>query len=303
MGLPEHILATVFASDLKPFFFQLVFLVGIAIGLHMCYNAFRRLTRVYPILSNDPLPVERLHGHRGPVEIEGQAVEGDDGTVESPLTGTRCLAYSYKVEEYLREGGNMNWATVGAGMDGVEFVVDDGTGRVVVDPDGADINCQPHSERVRSGRKPPNVSDAVEFIDSSEKVYGVTDRRALTDDVVESMDSNEKAFGFSELKQSTDDADEPLRLIRDNQQRYTERRLHSGDDVHVYGQARRGPSAGWGSSLVDALVSDGDEAPMFVISDTDQGGAARRVAWRGLRKAGAGLFLILCFGGFFVLLM
>ncbi|MBX0287375.1 GIDE domain-containing protein [Haloarcula salinisoli] len=258
---------------------------------------------MYPILSNDPLPVAQLHGHRGPVEIEGQAVEGDDGTVESPLTGTRCLAYSYKLEEYVREGGNRKWATVGAGMDGVEFVVDDGTGRVVVDPNGADINCQPHSERVRSGREPPNVSDAVEFIDSSEKVYGFTYRRTLTDDVVESVDSNEKAFGFSELKQPTDDADEPLRLIRDNKQRYTERRLHPGDDVHVYGQARRGPSVEWGSSLVDVMVGDGDEAPMFVISDTDQGGAARRVAWRGLRKAGFGLLITLWLGGFFVLLM
>jgi hypothetical protein len=63
-----------------------------------------------------------------------------------------------------------------------------------------------------------------------------------------------------------------------NRQRFTERRLDVGEDVYVYGQARRGPSAEWGSNLVDALVGDGNGTPVSVIADTDERSTACRIA-------------------------
>ena len=56
----------------------------------------------------------------------------------SPLTGRSCLWYDYKVEE--RSGGrDERWHTIESGTSDETFALDDGTGHVVVDPEGADV--------------------------------------------------------------------------------------------------------------------------------------------------------------------
>jgi len=241
---------------------QLVLLGVLAAGGYFCYTGGSRLTTVYHILSNDPLPVRDLHGHRGPVEIEGRAVEGDAGTVEAPVTGSRCLAYTYEVEELRQSGKTESWETLDTGMAGVDFVVDDGTGRVVVDPDGATIHLESRSVTVPAGTELP--ARLAEYVAGT--------------DAVEPQDRTVNLL-VTELDVG-------------NKQRFTERRLDVGEDVYVYGLARRGPTAEWGSNLVDATVGDGEGTPVFVISDTDERGTAWRIARGGLVRAGGGLLLL-----------
>ena len=268
------------AADSRQLFTGAVLLACVAIGVYICHTAFGRLTTVYHILRNDPLSVGALDGHRGPVEIEGQAVEGDDGTVESPFTGTRCLAYSYEVEELQRFDGS-DWWTYDSGMVGVEFVVDDGTDRVVVDPTGADIHFESHQQTAPSGTEPPErIRDFLGANDIGEDPHDRFDAKATEWEV-----SKEGHVNF------------------DKKQRFTERRLHVGDNVYVYGQATSGPSVSWGSSLVDAMVGDGDDTPVFVISDTDERRTAWRIARSGLRKAALGLVFVLWFGLFIILML
>ena len=66
---------------------QLLRLALLAVGGYCCCAGGRRLATVFHVLRNDPRPVRDLHGHRGPVEVAGRAVGGDDGTVEAPFTG------------------------------------------------------------------------------------------------------------------------------------------------------------------------------------------------------------------------
>jgi len=242
---------------------QLVLLGVLAVGGYFCYTGGSRLTTVYHILRKDPLPVRDLHGHRGPVEIEGRAVEGDAGTVEAPVTGSRCLAYTYEVEELRQSGKTESWETLDTGMAGVDFVVDDGTGRVVVDPDGATIHLESRSVTV-----PPNTELPARLA------------RFVAEN--ESVDQQDRVIDLKITQ-----------LAVGNRQRFTERRLDVGETVYVYGQATRGPSAEWGSTLVDALVGDGPATPVFVISDTDERGTAWRIARGGLWRAGLG---VLCVG-------
>lgn len=242
---------------------QLVALGVLAVGGYLLHAGGRRLTTVVHILRNDPLPVRDLHGHRGPVEIEGRAVEGDDGTVEAPFTGSRCLAYTYEVEELRSAGKSQSWETLDTGMDGVDFVVDDGSGRVLVDPDGADIHLESHSVTIPPHTElPERISRYVAETDAVDPQDGVVDLKITQFEV-------------------------------GNKQRFTERRLDTGETVYVYGQATRGPSVEWGSSLVDALVGDGEATPVFVISDTDEGGTAWRIARGGLWRAGLGVVLLI----------
>ncbi|MFC6757425.1 MULTISPECIES: GIDE domain-containing protein [Haloarcula] len=241
---------------------QLVALAALAVGGYFCYTGGRRLRTVYHILRNDPLPVRDLHGHRGPVEIEGRAVEGDAGTVEAPFTGSRCLAYTCEVEELRQSGKSQSWETLDTGMGGVDFVVDDGTGRVVVNPEGADIHLESHSVTI-----PPHT-------ELPERIARYVAENETVDPQDRVVDLKITQFEVG------------------NKQRFTERRLDIGETVYVCGQATRGPSAEWGSNLVDALVGDGAATPVFVISDTDERGTAWRIARGGLWRAGLGLGLV-----------
>ena len=241
---------------------QLVALGALAVGSYLLYAGGRRLSTVYHILRSDPLPVRDLHGHRGPVEIEGRAVEGDAGTVTAPFTGSRCLAYTYEVEELRQSGKSQSWETLDTGMGGVDFVVDDGTSRVLVDPAGADIHLESHSVTVPPGTElPERLARYVAGTDAVDPQDRVIDLRITQFNV-------------------------------GNKQRFTERRLDVGETVYVYGQATRGPAVEWGSSLVDAMVGDGDGTPVFVISDTDERGTAWRIARGGLWRAGLGLVFL-----------
>lgn len=239
--------------------FEQLFLLGfVAIGGYFLFSGGRKLSTVFHILRNDPLAVSELHGHRGPVEIEGRATESDAGTVTAPFTGSSCLAYTYQVDE---KDGN-SWKTLDEGMGGTDFIVDDGSGRVRVDPTGADVRLTSHSVTVPAGSELP-------------------DRLAAYVESTEAVDPPNRSVDL---------------LLTDvtvgNRQRFTERRLDRGDEAYVYGEATQGPPTEWGSSLVDAQIGDGERTPVFVISDTDERGTAWRISRGALFELGFGLILV-----------
>lgn len=242
---------------------QLVGVVVALVGTALLVQGASSARTVYHVLAGDPLPVRDLQGHDGAVEIEGTARADDDGaTVESPFTGTDCLAYEYEVEEYQSSGKHSSWKTLAEGRRGVPFVVRDATGAVEVDPDGAELRFEDHAVEVDPGEEPPE--DVARFVGANPDV----DRQDASLDL-----------GITELALG-------------NRQRFTERRLDPGEDVYVYGQARPDDGGEWGDSLVDAVVGDGDAAPVFVVSDTDERGTARRFAVDGLLHVGLGVALL-----------
>lgn len=228
----------------------------------LVYAGGRALSPVYHILRNDPMPVRDLHGHTGPVEIEGTAAPADEaGTVTAPLSGTDCLAYTYEVAELRSSGKHSHWETLDDGMGGVDFLVEDDTGAVRVNPEGADIRLSEHTVRVSPGDELP-------------------DRLAAYVAETEAVDSQDRTIDLVVTE-----------LNLGNEQRFTECRLDVGESVYVYGQAQRGANPEWGSSLVDAIVSDGRATPVFVISDTDERDTAWRFASDGLIRLGLGVLL------------
>lgn len=57
----------------------------------------------------------------------------------APLTGRPCAAWQVVVEEYRSNGKSGSWRKVGHAHDGTEFVLDDGTGRAVIEPRAARV--------------------------------------------------------------------------------------------------------------------------------------------------------------------
>jgi len=74
--------------------------------------------------------------HQGYVELEGTGKYFDDDPANAPLSKKPCIWYRYKIERRKKDGG---WETLESGTSSETFILDDGTGRVVIDPDGAEV--------------------------------------------------------------------------------------------------------------------------------------------------------------------
>lgn len=96
----------------------------------------------YEIWTHDPVDAAAVRHESGVVEVSGTA-KPLHGTVTAPYSNESCLAYEYRMEERqtdFDDDDTTDWRTVESGEDSVPFLVEDDTGRVPVDPVGADIS-------------------------------------------------------------------------------------------------------------------------------------------------------------------
>lgn len=77
--------------------------------------------------------------YQGYVELKGIGLYFDNDPVNAPLSKRPCIWYRYKVERRKEDGG---WEVVESGTSSETFLLDDGTGRVVIDPDGAEVTVK-----------------------------------------------------------------------------------------------------------------------------------------------------------------
>ena len=98
---------------------------------------------------------------QGYVELsgQGQPMEGGQSLV-SPLTRTPCIWYQSFVERASGSGsryGNRYWSTVSDDTSSEPFLINDGTGECVVDPESADVTAEEyiwHGSSARPSRRP-----------------------------------------------------------------------------------------------------------------------------------------------------
>lgn len=88
----------------------------------------------------------------GLVEVSGWAQP--KALLKSPITATDCVYYKFLVERRERRGRSDQWVVVSQGASTNYFYVDDGTGRILVDPVEADIHLSQdyrYSDAVSAG--------------------------------------------------------------------------------------------------------------------------------------------------------
>jgi len=96
------------------------------------------------------MPTSRLRSvAQGYVELEGSARLMEGPPIIAPLTKAKCVWWHFKIEEKRRTGKNSSWVTISSGRSDDSFELDDGTGRCVVIPDGA--NVIPHRSDIWYG--------------------------------------------------------------------------------------------------------------------------------------------------------
>ncbi|MEO8410151.1 MAG: GIDE domain-containing protein, partial [Propionivibrio sp.] len=86
---------------------------------------------------------------QGYIELSGSGKPLDFPPLLSHLTTLPCIWYRYLVEE--RSSGRNKWRMVSSGESEVAFLLDDGSGRCVVDVEGAEIMTR-HKKQWTEGR-------------------------------------------------------------------------------------------------------------------------------------------------------
>ncbi len=121
------------SSDVRPIFWCAV---GLCVGLYLFFNGFRLLQRRHLILDT---PVSKIRSaSMGMVELSGQAV--GPYTIIAPITQHPSYYFRTVVWEWKRQGRSSQWVKVAAECTHVPFFLDDNTGRVMVDPRGAELD-------------------------------------------------------------------------------------------------------------------------------------------------------------------
>ena len=87
---------------------------------------------------------------QGYVELRGTGRPLDDPPLLSHLTSLPCLWYRYQVEE---KSGSEKWHTVSSGESDVALILEDGSGRCLVDVDNAEILTRHKESWARDDRR------------------------------------------------------------------------------------------------------------------------------------------------------
>jgi hypothetical protein len=98
----------------------------------------------FDIWSHDPVDAAAVRHESGVVEVSGTATPLHD-TVTAPYSNEDCLAYEYERKErrddiHDDDDNTSEWRTVESGEESIPFLVEDDSGSVPVDPDGADVS-------------------------------------------------------------------------------------------------------------------------------------------------------------------
>jgi hypothetical protein len=132
----EDVLAYRSGGDTAATFAFVVILICLAIViLSIAFSKARRLKR--RIRNAPKFPIAQL-----PEDALGRVIGRARPTYQTlvgPLTGRPCVYYIAVVEEQRSTGRSSYWATVISETAGVPFMIEDDTGRALIDPSGAQV--------------------------------------------------------------------------------------------------------------------------------------------------------------------
>lgn len=230
-------------------------------GIYAFLSGFSYLHRRHLIVNTPTAKVRSLS--LGVAEVFGEVVQ-DDTVLKSPFSGEDCVAYKYEVEEYRQQGKSKSWVTIDEGRRGTNFLVDDGTGQVTVDPRGAWLRIPDENTiTVDGGVTPPEPIQ--QFIDANARV-GPEDKNL-------------------DLKL--------FKLPMGNKRRYTEQFVRTGDEVYVFGKALSMPGVSSSVNAENIVISRDRSTPLFMISDRDEDELVGSFGRKALVRVGGGIALIL----------
>jgi len=135
--MPEFFTDLAQRTDATGFWLAVAIALGAgALMLHQGLKAFWQLR----LIHDTPTAAVRS-APQGYVELIGQA-QPLRALLPARLTGIPCCWYRWRIEQQRRSGRSSKWVVVERGESEQPFVIDDGTGRCIVDPRGATLRCR-----------------------------------------------------------------------------------------------------------------------------------------------------------------
>jgi len=234
-------------------------IVGFFGGLYLFYKGFTWL-RLKRLIEN--MPTSKIRGlAMGLAEIYGNAVPYQKKILKSPFNGKDCVYYRYSIEEYRRSGKSSHWVTVKKGSSNEHFCLEDDTGRVLVDLEGANIE----------------ISKDFEFTNSL------------------SLFGKNKPFPSSISSFLTNNK---LDMYRSRTTRYSEYVIEPDDGLYILGTAGDNPfveEATAGKSAEDIMMQKGKHDKIYYISDKSERDVVKSYKWKSFGGIiGGALLSVIC---------
>lgn len=200
-------------------------------------------------------------------EVTGDAVMLDE-TMRAPFTGDDCVVRAWEVEEWSESGRSSSWRTVDSGVEAVPFAIDDGTGRLRVEP--------PDDGAVAGGLRDDNAAmdDVVYEVDGVEEPVAAVGVDEEPPDAIRAY--IERSDG---LDPASHDHIEVLDAGKqDGDRRYYQGVVAPGEQVYVLGTAATRDGEAAASNEGNLVITTEDHDPVFIVSDKpeDELIAARR---------------------------
>lgn len=267
------------------------------LGVAALYTALRSFWRLR-IMADTPTARIRS-APQGYVELAGRALP--HGVLQTaPLTRRDCVWFRFRVEEQRRSGKSSNWVIVDKGESPGPLLMDDGTGRCLVEPAGAEVTCRARDVWYGASRHPSGPPERLlmvfsrrfryteERIVEHEPLYclghfetprrGAAERQALAREVL-------RGWKQDPARMATFDTD------GDGTVSVEEWEKARGKAERIAARAERRVQA---EPPLPRLGRTGDPRHPFVISTHGEGDLVRRLRlWTG---GGTGVFLLVACG-------
>ena len=188
--------------------------------------------------------------------VEVNAAVEPDTLIKTPFSKTDCVYYRFEVKEYRKEssGSGKNrtttykWQTVGYGDKRVPFFARDDTGRVLVNPEGAEVS----------------VSRQNVFYQKREGFSGFGGIGKMVKSLKAFAKSGEMEFDTSEWN-LIPIAERKGISTRVGDRKYYEFYIQGEDNLYILGTAANSPEA-----PDNILIKKGKNEKTFLISDKDE---------------------------------
>lgn len=248
-----------------------VLLLALAVGGFMVLVGAGYLTTYARLRRSDPVDVRLLHEPSGAVELAGTAAVHEE-IYRSPFTGSETLVQEWKVREY-NPGRRSSWRTLASDESTNQFVLEDGTGSVLVDPEGARHELlESITIEVGPDESPPPKIDR--FLDAVDEVDHEHDQPRRYQE--SRLDPRDDVHVLGPVRESGHSFDMPGSVSA---------------VIGVENPDDRGITIGEdGLDTIVEKVKDGSER--FVLTNADESGAQRLMLKQGLVWLSAGLLFL-----------
>lgn len=241
--------------------------MGAGFGVYSFFRGFRVL-RNKRLIENTPTSKCRSVA-MGLCEVAGRAV--GEQTIPSLIGHMPCYCSQVLVERYERRGKSSRWVKLRQEFQGVPFFLEDSTGRVRVDPAGAELDIPAELEYSTSSGARPLLGMTLERLraggHSGAEIANLFAGYCAS-----------RGIGFH------------------GTMRFTERNLATGDPVYVLGSAEE--QRGVADEFERVIIRKGKHHPWFFIAEASEKELLKKMSTSTLLNIFGGAALSLACAGY-----